>query len=101
MNKVRKQALAALSEDAQYFGRGMFWMMGTHGCMRFFNEDTKATERTQKALDELTQAGFLRMEPINNGKGQMYTPVEAFDPATAAMHKKIGRGWFITEKITK
>lgn len=91
--------LTELSLDAQYLGRSIFWMFNMKGQLRFFNIENRPTARTQAALDELVKEGYLSVEPINQGIGQMYRPLVEFKAPTKKMDREIGKGWVLTEPV--
>ncbi len=73
--------VTTLSADAKYLGYSMFSRMMARGSVTFKMVESRPSDRTQAALDELVAAGLISCEPFNRFGGVVYKPLGSFKPA--------------------
>lgn len=74
--------LEALSDDAKSVGSAWFSNMrpGSDSELTLQMIQSRPTERTQAALDELVDAGLLSREPLNDRGGLAFKPLKSLHP---------------------
>lgn len=88
-----------LSFDAQYLAGSLFAMMVPgEGTLTFGMKQSRPTQRTQAALDELVEKGAVSVRPFNQFGGFVYTPQQRFKRPTKAQEIAAGK-WNITEPV--
>lgn len=93
--------LKLLSPDAYFLGCSLFSMMEPEvGTLTFGMRESRPTQRTQNALDELVKAKCARVEPFNDFGGVVYTVLVKFPRPTERLAQRAGR-WPITEALSK
>ncbi len=80
--KLTKAQAEKLSADAKFFASSIFYMMPPGaGKLTFQMIESRPSDRSQAALDELVAAGVVSVEPFNSLGGVTYRPLVEFPRA--------------------
>lgn len=83
MGRLTKAQKERLSPDALYFAGSMFFLMTPgEGELTFKMVESRPSDRSQAALDELVAEGLVSAEPFNRFGGMTYRPLVEFPRAT-------------------